>query len=151
MAYLWLKALHVAAVLAWVSGLVAAAGFLAVVPAAGLDAVSAQRAAGAVRAWDRRVTAPAMLAVWALGLTLIVRGRWLAVAHGASVGTPVHWLVAKLALVLALSAAHGAQSGALRRLAGGRGAPPGRRARLAPALLLGTVAVIAVLVVAKPF
>lgn len=132
--YPWLKGLHVASALVFVGGVFAVSTFLAVVPAE--PAASVPLARG-IRRWDQAVTTPAMLLVWAFGLTLALSGDWL--ADG--------WLQAKLVLVVALSGIHGVQSGRLRRLAGGtaslgRGWSP---------LILACVIGIAVLAVVKPF
>ena len=89
--------------------------------------------------WHRLVTTPAMVVVWALGLGLALWGGWF----------PFWWLQAKLVLVLALSALHGVQSGALRRLAGGAALRPGRM-RYGGAVVVGLVTAVAILVVIKP-
>jgi uncharacterized membrane protein len=142
---LWIKALHLAAVLAWVGGLV----LLAVVTAALRPAPEAvllpheRRLGLAVQRWDRRVTTPAMLAAWALGIGLASWGGWF--------GAP--WLTAKLPIVVLLSGLHGALSATLRRrlesaaAADGRG--PGWLRFAAPASIAG-LAAIAWLAVVKP-
>ena len=132
--YPWLKALHVAAALAFTGGVLAVSMFLAAVPAGDVGAVSVARG---IRRWDRAVTTPSMLLVWALGLTLAMTGHWF--ADG--------WLQAKLAVVLVLSGLHGVQSGRLRRLVGGNAIPP---LRTTPVAIACAVA-IALLAVAKPF
>jgi len=137
--YPWLKALHVAAAIAFVGGVLGGSLHLTT-PSASEEAFpTALQAHRIVRAWDRAVTTPATLIVWALGLTLALRGGWLASG----------WLPAKLVLVVALSGLHGVQSGRLRRLAGGQQIKPGPRA-VAPVVLCLLIA-IAVLVVVKPF
>jgi uncharacterized membrane protein len=134
--YPWLKALHVAAAVAFVGGLI-----LESVVLAATGASPPGPFIRGIRAWDHRVTGPALVLVWALGLTLALQGRWF---HSV-------WLPVKLAIVLALSALHGVQSGALRRLAGGLEATPRRRARLAaPAILVALLAIV-LLAVLKPF
>ena len=142
MDYLLLKAFHIAAVLAWTGGLLAQTLALA---AAGRTAGGGRLhpAAGEllaiVRRWDDRVTTPALLLVWASGLALASTGGWL--------GAP--WLSVKLAVVIALSATHGVQSGALRRLASGGTARP--LGLLRPALVVSSYAAVAFLAAAKPF
>lgn len=131
--YPWLKALHVAAALMFVAGVLAVSVFLGSLP---LDTAALAPTARGVRRWDQAVTTPAMLLVWALGLTLALAGHWFADA----------WLQAKLVFVLVLSGLHGIQSGRLRRLAGG--APVGKL-RTAP-LVIGCAVAIALLAVAKP-
>lgn len=132
--YPWLKALHVAAALAFVGGVLAVSAFLAAAPA---DAAAVAPIARGVRRWDQAVTTPAMLLVWAFGLTLAMTGHWF--ADG--------WLQAKLVVVLVLSGLHGAQSGRLRRLAGGVAVRP---LRIGP-LVIACAILIAVLAVVKPF
>jgi protoporphyrinogen IX oxidase len=136
--YPWLRALHVAAALAFVGGVLAAALLLPLLAgrAALADEVDAARA---LRDWQQRVTTPSMLLVWVLGLTLASQVGWFLSG----------WLRVKLILVLALSGLHGVQSGALRRLAGGApgrtpaprmgpgwwsGSPPGARSSPSPSL-----------------
>lgn len=132
--YPWLKAFHVAAALTFVGGVLAVSVLLAAAP---MSASSAAAIAFGVRRWDQRVTTPAMLVVWGLGLTLATTGHWF--ADG--------WLQAKLLFVVVLSGLHGIQSGRLRQLAGG-GAPPSSRAG---PLIIGCAIIIALLAVAKPF
>ena len=132
--YPWLKAVHVASALIFVGGMFSVAVFLA---AASAEPATNAALARGIRRWDQAVTTPAMLLVWALGLTLASSGGWL--ADG--------WLWAKLILVVALSLIHGIQSGRLRRLSGGAAVRP----LFLPPLILGCVAGIAVLAVVKPF
>lgn len=135
MPYLWLKAVHVAAVLLFIGGLFAQTFALA----------AAQRGDAATTAplarWDRLATVPAMLLVWVTGATIAVEASWFT--------SP--WLWAKLAFVLALTGLHGIQSGKLRRLRGGDlPSSPISALRIA-GFIAAAVASIAVLVVAKPF
>ena len=132
-AYLWLKALHVAAAMMFVGGLLAISIVLLHVAAPGAPQRSL---AISVHRWDRRVTVPALLLVWALGLTLAVEGRHL--GEG--------WLQLKLILVAALSGLHGIQSGKLRRLAGGAEVRARHLTLIISALAFG----VAILAVAKP-
>ncbi len=130
--YMWLKALHVAAAFTFFAGVLGAAVFLA-----GADADSAG-ALRAMRRWDQHVTTPAMLLVWALGLTLALSGGWF----------KAPWLIVKLGFVVALSALHGMQSAKLRRMAGNGVAPA--PSRFAAPLAIAVILVIAVLAVLKP-
>ncbi|KMO38411.1 hypothetical protein VQ02_11815 [Methylobacterium variabile] len=132
-AYPWLKALHVACALLFVGGVVAG-GLLLAAGRAAADRIAPL--APVLRRWDRVVTVPAMLGVWAFGLGLAVSGGWF--AEG--------WLRAKLVLVVVLSAVHGLQSGQVRRLAMGHGVKPVR----VSALVVPAVVIIAVLAVIKP-
>ncbi|QAU44262.1 CopD family protein [Bradyrhizobium guangzhouense] len=132
-AYVWLKALHVAAALLFVSGVVATSLTLALL--ARLPRGHERFVAG-VRRYDRWVTVPAMVAVWLLGTRLAISGSWF--GQG--------WLTIKLGFVVLISALHGLQSGRLRRIEAG--AAPAT-ARSLPLVLFAAVA-IAFLAVAKP-
>ena len=131
--YPWLKALHVASALVFVGGVIGVAVFLAAASADFANAPLAQR----IRRWDQAVTTPAMLLVWAFGLTLALSGGWMSGG----------WLQAKLVLVVIVSAIHGMQSGRLRRLSGGSATKP----LALPPFILGCVIGIAILAVVKPF
>jgi uncharacterized membrane protein len=135
--YPWLKALHVAAAITFVGGVLATSVILRTKPG---DNASGREESGTVRslrAWHREVTTPAMLIVWALGIVLALQGGWFASL----------WLQAKLALVVVLSAVHGVQSGALRRLAGGSALP---MQEFSGWLTIVLVAGIAILAIVKP-
>ncbi len=93
------------------------------------------------RAWDWKVTTPAMLLAWALGTTMAVQAGWFS----------ARWLMVKLVLVFGLSALHGVQSGTLRRMArSANRSPPVSLRHSAPAILVA-IAAIAALAVVKPF
>jgi uncharacterized membrane protein len=139
MPYLWLKALHVAAAITFVAGVLASALLLQLPPSGEAWSRDRLSVVHGLRTWHNRVTTPAMLTVWALGLALALEGGWY--GH--------RWLQAKLVLVLALSAVHGVHSGALRRLAGGSPLLP-RGLRPGGLLIVGLAAAIAVLAVTKP-
>jgi uncharacterized membrane protein len=133
--YLWVKALHVACVLLFIGGLFSQSFAVA----------EGQRGnpgtAALVAIWDRRITVPAMLGVWLTGAVIAAEGVWFA--------SP--WLWAKLVLVLALTGLHGIQSGRLRRLR--RGEPVRMLARDVRVVAYSAcaTALIALLVVLKPF
>jgi uncharacterized membrane protein len=135
MTYLWLKALHVAAVLVWTGGLLTAAVVTARASKPGADAFLIK----AIHCFDTRVTSPAMFVVWGAGLALAVLGQWF----------PSPWLIVKLAIVVALSALHGVLAARLRRLSEDE-APP-TWLRHAPVAVVAGLLAIAVLVVVKPF
>jgi putative membrane protein len=140
--YLWLKALHIAAVVTWIGGMLASALALGISWTSNGEADCEDRLAalGAVRRWDDRVTSPAMVLAWVLGLTLALKGGWF--------GAP--WLTIKLILVVALSALHGMLSGFLRRLAKSDPRSPPTSLHHAPILTLAGAAAIIILVVVKP-
>ena len=107
--YLWLKALHIVAVVTWLGGMLASGTILAAI----CESKGAAERAGrigvltAIHRWDGRIFSPAMVIAWVLGLALAIRGGWF----GAS------WLTVKLTLVFVLSGMHGILSGTLSRIA----------------------------------
>lgn len=141
MDYLWLKSLHIAAVIVWIAGLLVAALTLAARCDSAIDHRRSMDWLEKVRRWDRRVTSPAMVLVWAFGLVLAMQGGWF----------PSAWLTAKLALVLVLSALHGSISGRLRRSGCVDVGLPPRIVRHAPAAAVGLMLAVVILVVVKPF
>ena len=140
MVYLWLKALHITAVLVWVGGLFATAFMAATARRASHDGAGPTDSLEAIRRWDQRVTAPALLVVWGAGLTLAMQGGWF----------PARWLIVKLAVVVLLSALHGILSGSLRRLAQPDAVSLPSWMQHAPLLIVVGVTAIVLLVVVKP-
>lgn len=131
--YPWAKAAHVVAVILFVGGALATGMVLTLLPRMG-EAASAT--AQAVRRWDQRLTTPAMLATWALGLMLASSGGWFTQT----------WLQIKMVAVLLISGVHGVQSGRLRR-AVTRGETPRWNGVV---LIIALVTLIATLAVLKP-
>lgn len=129
--YLWIKAIHVAAIVTFAGSLLAQGLYLAV---AWSDAT--REMTQSFRRAERSITVPALLVALGSGVALATLGQWLLAP----------WLMLKLLLVGVLLAIHGVQSGQLRRLAEGR-IPTMRSLRF---MVLATVAAIAVLAVAKP-
>jgi uncharacterized membrane protein len=143
MGYLWLKAFHIAAAVTWIGGMIAAAVTIAAFSGSGAGADASDRAVilKAVQHWDRQVTSPAMLLVWALGVSLALKGGWFSEI----------WLMLKLGVVLVLSGLHGMLSGTLRRLAQADGPPGLPVLRHIPAAIVASVLFIVTVVVIKPF
>jgi len=138
MDYLWLKALHVAAIITWIGGMLALSVAARTLPAVGAER---QTAIVTLRKWDQRITSPAMGLAWILGLALTFMGGW----HSAI------WFMIKFALVLALSALHGMQGGALRRMENDPAMAAPAVLRQGPAMTITIVLLIAILVIVKPF
>jgi putative membrane protein len=139
MLYLSLKAVHLAAVLTWVGGMLALSVALMALPAHVAGRAGDQPLLSGLHRWDRRVTTPALALVWLLGIALAVMGGWYSAP----------WLWAKFAIVCALSGLHGKQSASLRRWLGGQAELAA--ARWAPAFTVAAVSAIALLVILKPW
>lgn len=142
MDYLLFKALHIAAIIVWIGGMLVATVTLSVFSALPLPrGENATRAIAIVRNWDRRITTPTMLAAWALGL-------YLAVSAGLFYEG---WLNVKLLFVIVLSGLHGMLSGGLRRLYIDPERQPSKHTEMYGPIILVSIMLIAYLVVAKPF
>ena len=140
-AYLWVKALHVIAVIFWIAGLFMMPRFLvyqmATVPGSPEDALWNERNARI----KRIIVNPGIILVWVLGLMV-------ATSYGFE---GQGWLYAKIALVLALSGYHGWLVGAAKKF--GRGERPyaERTMRLLNEVPALATILIVILVVVKPF
>jgi len=95
--YEWVKAFHIIAVIAWMAGML----YLPRLFVYHCEAERGSRQSETFKVMERRllkaIITPAMIATWLLGLWLAWQGHWFAAP----------WLHLKLALVIALSAAHG--------------------------------------------
>ncbi|WP_341704213.1 protoporphyrinogen oxidase HemJ [Ferrovibrio sp.] len=97
MLYLWLKALHVIAVIAWMAGML----YLPRLFVYHCQVAPGSEASEKFKLMERRllraIINPAMAATWIFGIAMVVLGEWW--SHG--------WLIAKLALVIGMQAMHG--------------------------------------------
>lgn len=140
--YLWLKAVHVIAIVAWMAGLL----YLPRLFVYHAEAGSGSAQSATFKVMERRllkaILNPAMIVVWITGL-------WLAFASGYI--KDAGWLHAKIALVVLLSAYHGFLSATTKRFAADRNTRAAGFFRVAnevpTVLLIGIV----ILVVVKPF
>jgi putative membrane protein len=100
--YVWLKAFHIIAVIAWMAGMLYLPRLFVYHCAAEKGSVQSETFKVMERRLLRAIINPAMVATWVFGLSLAWLGpdsRYGWFASG--------WLQAKLALVLLLSAMHG--------------------------------------------
>jgi putative membrane protein len=100
--YLWLKALHIIAVISWMAGMLYLPRLFVYHCAAEKGSVQSETFKVMERRLLRAIINPAMIATWVLGLALAWLGpdpRYGWFASG--------WLEAKLVLVLGLSGVHG--------------------------------------------
>lgn len=139
--YLWLKALHVIAIIAWMAGMV----YLPRLFVYHADADPGGEADQTFQVMERRllkvIMTPAMIFSWVLGL-------WLAYEGGFFLSG---WFHLKLLAVIAMSGMHGYLASAVKRFAAGTNRIAAGRWRMLneiPTVLM-FVAVIAVIV--KPF
>jgi putative membrane protein len=139
--YLWLKSLHVMAIIAWMAGLL-------YLPRLFVYHASVPAGSDQARTFEimesrllRVIMNPAMIVVWITGLTLAISGGWFKSG----------WLHGKLLLVIGLSAAHMYFARRRRLLAEGRDERSAgfyRALNEAPTILMIG---IVILVIVKPF
>jgi protoporphyrinogen IX oxidase len=139
--YLWLKVLHILAIISWMAGML-------YLPRLFVYHAEAPKGSPQVRTFVvmesrlmRTIMLPALLVTWITGLTLAIQARFLHVG----------WFHAKFALVIALSALHGYFAKVRRDLAEETNRHGSRFFRIineAPTVLM---AGIVILVIFKPF
>jgi protoporphyrinogen IX oxidase len=140
--YLWLKALHIIAVMSWMAGLL----YLPRLMIYHCDAEEGSDKSETFKVMERRllkaIMTPAMIVSWLLGLILIF--GYIGLAGNI-------WLHLKLVLVLAMTAAHGFQARWVRDFAADSNQRSHRFYRVAnevPTLLMIGIVILAVV---KPF
>lgn len=140
-AYLWVKALHVIAIIAWMAGMLYLPRLFVYHTMAEKGSVQSETFKVMERRLLRAIINPAMVTAWVAGL-------WLAQDAGFWSQT---WLHTKLALVAGLSGVHGYFAIAVRRFAEDRNTVSQRNWRIlneVPTLLMIG---IVLLVILKPF
>lgn len=140
-AYLWIKAFHVIAVIAWMSGML----YLPRLFVYHADTPVGSAQSETFKVMEARllniITTPAMVVTWVLGL-------WLAWSSGFWMAP---WLHAKFALVLVLSGLHGYLSAATRAFREDRNTKPARHWRIVNEIPTVLMIGIVILVIVKPF
>ncbi|MDQ0319385.1 putative membrane protein [Pararhizobium capsulatum DSM 1112] len=142
MTYLFLKSLHIVAVILWMGGMVLLSVASLWLAKAGCPRGERESSViSAVRRWDARVTNPALGLVWLFGITIAYLGDWYMDA----------WLHAKFVVVLVLSALHGNLTASFRRMENDPARPVPNHLPYSAAITFGGLLVIVLLVVMKPF
>jgi len=139
--YLWIKALHVIAVISWMAGMLYLPRLLVYHTEVPVGSPQSETFKVMERRLLRAIINPAMIVTWVLGL-------WLAWSDFSLMGG---WLHAKLALVVLLSGVHGYLSRAVRLFAEDRNAKPSRHWRIVNEIPTVLMIGIVILVVVKPF
>ncbi len=137
--YLYIKALHVFAVVTLIAGMLAVALALRIAIAAP-DEMNFRRIGQSVLRWDALVTTPSLAVVWVAGFTMAFGAGWG--------GSP--WLLLKMVPAIFLSVLHSVEGLALKRLLQ-QGRPVHPLFRAAPFAIFFSFAIIAWLAVVKPF
>jgi putative membrane protein len=139
--YLWIKALHVVAVISWMAAML----YLPRLFVYHAEAAAGSEKSETFKVMERRllkgIATPAMIVAWLAGLFLVWQGGWITSG----------WLHGKLLLVIILSGIHGMLSKWTREFANdaNRRSPKFYRVmnEVPAVLMLGIV----ILVIVKPF
>ena len=139
--YLWLKALHIIAVISWMAGML----YLPRLFVYHCEAEPGSKQSETFKTMERRllnaIMTPAMAATWIFGIVLLIQGHWL----GAG------WFHAKFALVIVLSAVHGFFSRCVADFARDRNRRSQKFFRIVNEIPTLLMILIVILVVVKPF
>lgn len=139
-AYLWVKAVHVIAIISWMAGML----YLPRLFIYHCDAAPGSVQSETFKVMERRLLTiiinPAMVISWVLGLWLAWQGDFLTSG----------WFHAKLALALALSGVHGYFSASVRAFAEDRNTKPARHWRIVNEIPTILMIGIVILVIVKP-
>jgi putative membrane protein len=141
MVYLWLKAIHVIAVIAWMAGMLYLPRLFVYHAEAEIGSKQSETFKVMERRLLRAIINPAMAVTWVLGL-------WLAYDSGFYVSG---WLHAKFALVLAMSGLHGFYSRWMKDFAADRNTHTAKFYRIMNEVPTVLMIAIVCLVIVKPF
>jgi putative membrane protein len=141
--YLWIKALHIVSVIAWLAGML----YLPRLFVYHCGVAAGSEASATFKVMERRlmraIVNPAMGASWVFGIALV------AAPEGPDWREA--WLLAKFGLVLVLSGLHGMYARWLKDFAADRNVRPARFYRIMNEVPTVLTILIVVLVVVRPF
>jgi putative membrane protein len=139
--YLWLKALHIVAVIAWMAGMF----YLPRLFVYHSTAKPGSELSETFKMMERRlinfIMMPAMIVTWIVGIVLVFQGQWLGVG----------WFHAKFVLVVLMTVLHGLFAHWVNEFSFDRNRYSEKTYRVINELPTLLLIVIVVLVVVKPF
>jgi protoporphyrinogen IX oxidase len=139
--YLWLKALHIVAVIAWMAGML----YLPRLFVCHSTAKPGSELSETFKVMERRllnvIMMPAMIVTWIVGIVLVFQGQWL----GAG------WFHAKFVLVVLMTVLHGLFAHWVNEFSLDRNRHSQKTYRIINELPTLLLILIVVLVVVKPF
>lgn len=141
MTYLWIKVLHVLAIIAWMAALLYLPRLMVYHAATEPGSAQSETFKLMERRLLRAIANPAMIAAWVFGLAL----AWLADAWSEP------WLHAKLAAVVGLSAVHMALARWVRRFAADENRHSARFYRIVNEVPTVLLIIAVIMVIIKPF
>lgn len=139
--YLWIKAFHIIAVIAWMAGMLYLPRLFVYHAAAKPGSEQSETFKVMEHRLLKAIMTPAMIVTWVLGIALAIEGGWWASG----------WFHAKFALVLAMTGMHGVFSRWVRDFALDRNRRTAKFYRITneiPTILLIAIVVLATV---KPF
>jgi protoporphyrinogen IX oxidase len=139
--YLWIKALHIIAVISWMAGMLYLPRLFVYHAAEAPGSAQSETFKVMERRLLRFIILPAMLATWLFGAMLVVEGHWWTAP----------WFHAKFLLVLVLSGLHGMFSRWTRDFAQDRNTHAQKFYRFVNEIPTVLMILIVLLVVLKPF
>jgi protoporphyrinogen IX oxidase len=141
MLYLWLKALHVVAIIAWMAGMLYLPRLFVYHSEAQKGSIQSETFKIMERRLLKAIINPAMIATWVLGVILIWQGGWITSG----------WLHAKVLLVVILSAVHGRLVRHVKEFAADQNTRPTKYFRILNEVPTVLMIGIVILVIVKPF
>ena len=139
--YVWLKAFHIIAVIAWMAGMLYLPRLFVYHCTAEPGSVQSETFKMMERRLLRAIINPAMIATWLLGIALVWQGGWAFAT----------WFQIKFVLVIVMSGVHGMLARYVRDFAADRNRYTHRFSRILkeiPTILMIGIVLLAVL---KPF
>jgi putative membrane protein len=141
MLYLWLKAFHVIAVIAWMAGMLYLPRLFVYHCDAPKDSIQSETFKIMERRLLKAIINPAMAVTWVLGLYLVWDGGWYTSG----------WMHAKFALVLIMSGLHGVYVRRLKEFDTDKNTRPAKYYRILNEVPTVLMIGIVILVIVKPF
>jgi len=136
MLYFIIKWVHVLSVMIWVTGLV----LQCILLLAAQQKLQASPLTQIIRSWEKSLSIPGLLLVWATGLYLAISGAWY----------QSHWFMIKATIVFILTGMHGIFAANIRRYYSESTVPSLPMQWFITALFI-MVAFVVFLVIVKPF
>ena len=141
MLYLWIKAFHVIAVIAWMAGMFYLPRLFVYHCEAPKGSIQSETFKIMERRLLKAIINPAMMVTWVLGLYLMWDGAWYTSG----------WMHGKLLLVLIMSGLHGVYVRRLKEFAADKNTKPAKYYRILNEVPTILVIGIVILVIVKPF
>jgi putative membrane protein len=139
--YVWIKALHIIAVISWMAGMLYLPRLFVYHSAAEVGSKQSETFKVMEQRLLKVIINPAMIVTWLAGIYLAWAGHWYMSG----------WLGVKFLLVLALSAVHGFFAGCVRAFAADRNPHDQKFYRIINEVPTVLMILIVILVTVKPF